>query len=265
MSLKNIKDLQKKVLIHWKEEGRHDLPWRKTKDPYKILVSEVMLQQTQVERVVPYYKKFLVKFPTPQKLAAAELSSVLKLWSGLGYNRRGKFLHDTARVLVKDHGGKFPHEYDALRKLPGVGDYTARAVRVFAFNEPDVLIETNIRTVYLHETDVFHAAHGREADGTVRDEEILQVAEKVAMGQDPRTWHWALMDYGAHLKRSGIKLNAKSKHYAKQSKFEGSLREVRGAILRAYLEKKDLKPLRKRFGNKFAVAYGSLKKENLIQ
>src|SRR5882672_1493642 len=115
-----INEFKKVVLKHWKENGRHKLPWRLTHDPYKILVSEIMLQQTQVDRVIPYYKAFLKKFPNVKTLAKSELSEVLKLWSGLGYNRRAKFLRDAALAVVKKRKGRFPKDYEKLRELPGV-------------------------------------------------------------------------------------------------------------------------------------------------
>ena len=200
---------------------------RRTKEilnPYRILVSEVMLQQTQVPRVIGKYKSFLRKFPAVRALAKAPLSDVLKVWSGLGYNRRGKYLHDAARMIVEKHSGNVPLLYSELVELPGIGRYTASAIRVFAFNEPDVLIETNVRTVYIR--------HFLRHLPYVSDHDIKEYAERTAKGQDPRKWHWALMDYGAHLKRSGVRNNHHSTHYAKQSKFEGSIRQVRGAILR---------------------------------
>ena len=215
------------VWRYWKKDGRHDLPWRKTKDPYRILVSEVMLQQTQVPRVIDKYKEFLKKFPTVRALAKASLSDVLKVWSGLGYNRRGKYLHDAAKEIVEKYGGKVPQDFAALRTLSGVGGYTASAVRVFAFNEPNVLIETNIRTAFIH---YFHSNVLQNV--RISDVEIIPLATLAAQGQEPREWHWALMDYGAHLKCSGVRNNNRSAHYTKQSKFEGSLRQVRGAILR---------------------------------
>src|ERR1700722_14893722 len=132
-----MKDLLKEVPSFYKKEGR-DFPWRKTKDPYKILVSEIMLQQTQAQRVIPFYERFIQEFPNAKALAQAPLSKVLRLWSGLGYNRRGKFLHDAAKIITKDGF--------VGQKLPGVGPYTAGAVAAFAFNKPEVFIETNIRT-----------------------------------------------------------------------------------------------------------------------
>lgn len=221
------------VWSHYRAHGRHALPWRKTRDPYKILVSEMMLQQTQVERVVPKYRSFLKEFPTVQALAKAPLLRVLKEWSGLGYNRRAKYLRDTAIQIIKTYDSMVPREYESLRALTGVGEYTACAVRVFAWNEPDTLIETNIRTALIHH--FFQKYKGRSSL-KVKDADVMPVATKAAEGEDPRLWHWALMDYGSYLKRSGVKNNARSAHYAKQRAFKGSLREVRGAILKAVAE-----------------------------
>lgn len=217
----------------YKKSGRHDLPWRKTRDPYKILVSELMLQQTQVSRVLIKYDSFLKKFPTWQTLAKASLSDVLKEWQGLGYNRRAKFLHQTAKIVVGDYKGKFPKDPSLMETLPGIGHYTARAVAAFAFNQPSAFIETNIRTVFLHHL------HGGPSSVKVDDKELLPEVEKALKKSkmEPRDFYAALMDYGSHLKASGIRINNKSKHYTKQSKFEGSRRQKRAAALRAALAK----------------------------
>lgn len=224
MQSKEIQAFENTVLTHYAKHRRNTLPWRKTSDPYKILVSEIMLQQTQVERVIPYYKNFLKKFPNVEALAKSKLVEVLTLWSGLGYNRRAKYLRDAAQMVIEDHHGIFPKSYEELRKLPGVGDYTARAVRVFAFSEPDILIETNIRTVFTH-----HFFSGKRV---VHDKELLPLLLKAAENQDPKEWHWALMDYGSYLKKSGVRLNSKSTTYTKQSKFTGSNRQLRGRLIR---------------------------------
>jgi len=181
-----------------------------------------MLQQTQVPRVIEKYKSFLKKFPTVRALAKAPLSDVLKEWSGLGYNRRAKYLHDTAKKVVGEYQGDFKKALE--HPLPGVGPYTRAAVRAFAFNEPGEIIETNVRSAFIH--------HFFQGLPLVEDRQILSKATQAAKGQDPRTWHWALMDYGAYLKKSGVRNNSRSKHYTKQSKFVGSLRQIRGAILR---------------------------------
>lgn len=218
----------------YKTQGRSHLPWRKSRDPYKILVSEVMLQQTQVERVVPKYEIFIETFPEIEALAKAPLSKVLLLWSGLGYNRRAKHLYETAKVLA-ERGGEFPKDPAEIEKLPGIGRYTARAVAAFAWNKPEVFVETNIRTVF-----IYHCfKNRRKLDVLIADAEILPLVEKAlrASRMEPRDFYAALMDYGSYLKRKGIRLNARTKHYAKQSKFEGSYRQLRGAVLRNVLER----------------------------
>lgn len=211
------------VLTFYTLHGRHDLPWRKTKDPYKVLVSEVMLQQTQVERVIPYYRAFLRRFPSVSALATAPLGDVLRLWQGLGYNRRGKMLQEAATAVRAL--GKFPKSVEELEALPGVGKYTARAVAAFSFNEDVEMVETNIRTAVL-----YHLFPGEDV---VSDEEICAALKKAMPKGNARVWYWALMDYGSYLKKSGVRTNTRQKGYKKQSAFKGSGREIRGAILRA--------------------------------
>jgi A/G-specific adenine glycosylase len=213
---------RKIVWAYYKKEGRHDLPWRKTHDPYRILVSEVMLQQTQVERVKPYYAAWMKKFPTATALAKAPLGDVLKAWQGLGYNRRGKMLHEAAKAITKR--GDFPKTVQELEKLPGIGPYTARAVMAFAHNADVVFIETNIRTAVTH--------HFFPRKKMVKDTEVLEILAKAHPKGKSREWYAALMDYGAHLKRSGVRLNGKAKGYTKQKAFGGSDRQARGAILK---------------------------------
>lgn len=216
------------VFKHYREQGRHALPWRRTTDPYRILVSEVMLQQTPVERVIPFYTTFLKRFPTVRALASASLKEVLGLWQGLGYNRRAKMLHEAAKVVVRTHGGRMPRDAATLRTLPGVGPYTASAVAAFSQNTDEILIETNIRTVITY--------HFFPQKKRVSDTEILDVLIDVFPKGRAREWYAALMDYGSYLKRNGVRINSQAKGYAKQSPFKGSLREVRGAILRRLLE-----------------------------
>lgn len=226
MAQSKIKKFQSTVVQFYNTEGRHNLPWRKTKNPYKILVSEIMLQQTQVDRVIPYYKKFLKVFPTVRSLSNASLGEVLKVWQGLGYNRRAKMLHNAALSVVTNHNGKMPKNYKKLVALPGVGDYTAKAVRVFAYNEKEFLIETNVRSVYIH--------HFFQNQEQVSDKEIFILLEKTYPSKvEPRVWYAALMDYGSYLKRTALNPSRKSKHHIKQKPFKGSNREVRGAIIRA--------------------------------
>lgn len=226
----NIANFRRLVWAHYKKHGRHELPWRKTKDPYKILISEVMLQQTQVERVIPFYKKFIKQFPTAKKLAATSLTEVLKAWQGLGYNRRAKTLHQAVKELISARFDLAARSnlVSQLETLPGVGPYTARAVAAFAYNQDVVVVETNIRTTIIH---YFFPKKNK-----VTDPQIQKVLEEMLPKGKAREWYSALMDYGAFLKKSGVKVNAKSKTYAKQSKFVGSLREARGAILRAHTE-----------------------------
>lgn len=212
------------VWTHYRKFGRHDLPWRKTHDSYRILVSEVMLQQTQVERVVPFYERFVTQFPTAKTLATAPLSEVLMAWQGLGYNRRAKMLHEAAKAITHEYKGIFPDSAEALEELPGVGPYTARAVAAFAYNADAIFIETNIRTAVTH--------HFFARKKKVHDAEVLAILAKVFPKGRAREWYAALMDYGAYLKRGGVKLNAKHAAYVKQKAFKGSAREARGAILR---------------------------------
>jgi A/G-specific adenine glycosylase len=224
-----IAQFRRTVWAHYKKYGRHDLPWRpptlklrrdKTLDPYRVLVSEIMLQQTQVERVIPFYKNFIKQFPTAKSLAGASLSQVLTAWQGLGYNRRAKMLHQAAKEFAR-RKTRTVAEWEAL---PGVGPYTARAVAAFARNEDVVFVETNIRTVVIQ--------HFFPKKKKVSDVQIQKVLVLALPKGKAREWYSALMDYGAYLKRSGISHNTKSRAYAKQSKFTGSLREARGAILR---------------------------------
>lgn len=236
----DVRAFRKTVLDHRRRHGRHDLPWRKTRDPYAILVSEVMLQQTQVSRVIPFYRAFLKEFPTFRALALAKAGTVLKVWQGLGYNRRALMLQRCAQTVMDADGGRLPEDYATLRALPGLGRYTAGAVLVFALNRPYPLIETNIRRVYLH-----HFFPGRR---NIPDSKILPlVISNLSLGISPRTWFGALMDYGAHLgersKKSESQManpNRRSKHYVRQPKFEGSDRQVRGAVVRAVLSRKSV-------------------------
>ncbi len=210
------------VWAYHRLNGRHDLPWRATHDPYRVLVSEVMLQQTQVERVIPFYTEWIQKFPNAKALAKVPLSDVLKTWQGLGYNRRAKALHEAAKEITKL--GAFPKTAEELEKLPGIGPYTAQAVMAFAYNKEVIFIETNIRTAITH--------HFFPAKEKVEDKEILEILIKAFPKGKAREWYGALMDYGSALKKSGIRINAKAKGYTKQSSFEGSSRQARGAILR---------------------------------
>lgn len=207
-----------------------DMPWREDTRPYYVLVSELMLQQTQVDRVIPKFNEFVKAFPDEQALAQASLADVLKCWQGLGHNRRAKFLHDGLKMIVGEFGGKFPETKQELLKLPGVGVNTAGAILVYSFNQPITFIETNVRTVYFH--------HFFKDGQIVDDKELLVIVEKTADNENPREWHWALMDYGSWLKRNGHAKLQQSKHYKKQSALKGSVREIRGHII-TLLSKQD--------------------------
>jgi len=207
--------------------ARAELPWRQAGpggqfDPYRIMVSEIMLQQTQVARVIPKYHEFLQLFPDVATLAAADLGEVLRAWQGLGYNRRAKFLWQAAQIL--DTLKYFPRTAEALVALPGIGKNTAGAILAYAYNLPALFIETNVRTVYIHHFF---------ADRTdVSDKELGEVLDQTLDREQPREFYWALMDYGSHLKATVGNANKASKHYVKQSQFHGSRRQVRGHVLR---------------------------------
>ncbi len=206
------------------EELYRDMPWREDTRGYYVLVSELMLQQTQVTRVIPKFRAFIAKFPDEKSLAAASLADVLKLWQGLGYNRRAKYLHDAAKMIVNEFGGKFPSDMKNLVQLPGVGKNTAGAILAYSFNQPSIFVETNIRTVYIH-----HFFNDRF---DVDDREIIELVEATIHRDNPRRFYQSLMDYGAQLKANGVRNISASRHYKKQSKLKGSLREMRGEILR---------------------------------
>jgi A/G-specific adenine glycosylase len=223
LTLEEVKNFQKTILNHFHEEGR-SFPWRDTRDPYKIFVSEIMLQQTQTDRVVPKYLAWLSAFPTMGELAGAPFSLVLEYWIGLGYNRRARYLHDTCKIIQTEHSGIFPHDPKILETLPGIGPYTARAISTFAFSRPNVFIETNIRAVF-----IFFFYPGQEK---IPDASILELIGETLFFDDPRLWYYALMDYGAILKKKVFNPNRNSRHYTKQTRFEGSLRQARGAVIR---------------------------------
>lgn len=225
LSTAQINKFQAYILRWYAMHGRHTLPWRQTTNPYHILVSELMLQQTQVERVIPKYLAFLERFPTVETLSESPLSEVLKLWQGLGYNRRAKFLWQTAREVATTHQGAFPQNTTSLQQLPGIGPYTASAVATFAFNHPVVVVETNIRSIFLY--------HFFPNQSEIRDKQLEPLIKQTLWQHNPREWYAALMDYGSHLKKVLPNPSRKSNTYAKQSRFEGSLRQVRGAIIRA--------------------------------
>ncbi len=222
-----IRSFRKKVYTFYESNGRGALPWRKTKNPYRIMVSEIMLQQTQVDRVIQKYKEFLKVFPTIQALADAPKESLLKVWQGLGYNRRALFLQKAAQLVVSEFKGKMPLTEDDMVLLPGIGPATASAICAYAYNQPVAYVETNIRAVIIY--------HFFKESGSVSDAELFPIIEQCIDHENPRQWYSALMDYGTYLKKKYKNPARKSKHHIVQSKFKGSDREIRGAILRILL------------------------------
>lgn len=225
-----IEQFQTLIRDFYSANGR-TMPWRIVHgdviNPYHIVVSEIMLQQTQVDRVIPKYSAFLEKFPDITSLAEASLQDVLQLWSGLGYNRRAKYLHDFA--IEVDKSGIFPKSIADITAHKGFGLNTAAAILVYAYNEPHVFIETNVRTVYIN---CFFA--NKES---VSDTEILEELVETIDRDNPREFYWGLMDYGTFLKKQGKGSLAKSKNHKKQSVFIGSLRQLRGKIIKLVSEK----------------------------
>ena len=237
ISEKNIQAFTRTVWTHYSKHGRHDLAWRKKTDPYSIVLSEIMLQQTQVIRVEEYFANWKKKFPNWKTLANASLSEVLTMWQGLGYNRRGKYVHDIAKEVMGTYKGVFPSEAVDMRTLPGIGPYTQSAIEAFSFNKRSILVETNIRTAI-----IFHFFKNQEVVTERQIEEVLQACYRQGTKayKNPREWNWALMDYGSHLKKEVGNLNKKSKTYTKQSRFQGSRRQLRSRILKFILEKKEV-------------------------
>jgi len=223
---RTIRAFRRTIGDFYRTHGRA-MPWRETADPYCIIVSEIMLQQTQVERVRDKYLAFMKAFPDFRTLAATPLQEVLSLWQGLGYNRRAIALKHIAETVVESYDGKAPASVERLRMLPGIGHATASSIAAFAFNMPTVFIETNIRRVFLHR--FFEDREG------VHDDELLPIIAATLDRKNPRRWYYALMDYGADLKRRVPNPNRKSRHYARQSRFEGSTRQKRGQVLKFIL------------------------------
>jgi A/G-specific adenine glycosylase len=250
---------EKKVWDLYKNNKR-DFPWRRTKDPYKILVSEMMLQQTQTSRVIEKYEAFLKSFPTISELSKAPQSEVLKLWQGLGYNRRALYLKRTATIIYERHDGIVPYTKEKLVTLPGIGPNTAGAIIAFSYNKPVVFIETNIRRVFIYE--FFEGAE------KVGDESLFPLIEETLDRENPRSWYYALMDYGAYLGKRETNPNRQSKHYKLQTKFEGSKRQTRGKIIKLLSEMPyQQNALKQLFENaaQYDEAVGQLLQEGFIE
>lgn len=253
-----IVTFKRRVLSYHRVHGRHDLPWRHVRDPYLILVSEIMLQQTQVDRVIPFFLRWTKKFPTAQRLADAPLSDVLREWQGLGYNRRGKLLRECAKEIVGRHGGKVPKDRAALIALPGIGPYTAGAIRAFAFDEPGIFIETNIRAALIH--------HFFPRAKNVPDSRLVPILGNLLKQiTSSRAWYSALMDYGSHIKKTNPNPSRRSAHHTTQSVFEGSLRQMRGEIVQRLMRNTSLASLRRIGPQRFAKACHALIHDGLIK
>lgn len=219
-----VVDFKQHIWNFYREQGRV-FSWRNIHNPYHIVVSEIMLQQTQTYRVAPKYEAFIALFATWQALATASTHTVLCAWQGLGYNRRALALHAIAKRVVADFNGELPDDPVALVQFPGIGKATAASICAFAFNKPTIFIETNIRAVFIH----FFFKDLQ----TVGDDQLLPLVTQAVDQENPREWYYALMDYGVMLKKSHPNPSRKSSHYTKQSRFEGSDRQIRGAIIRA--------------------------------
>jgi A/G-specific adenine glycosylase len=230
-SCPGILEFQQMVLSYYNNYGR-DMAWRDTTDPYLILVSEIMLQQTQVERVTIKYPEFIRAFPDFASLADAPLDKVLSVWQGMGYNRRAIALQKCAIRVMNEYGGILPADVDLLATFPGIGRATASSIAAFAFNLPVVFIETNIRRVFIH---FFFSC-----TDTVSDADLLPIVKKSLYQKNPRVWYWALMDLGSALKKAVPNPNRRSAHYTRQPPFEGSDRKIRGAILKLLLKEYSL-------------------------
>ena len=222
-----IADFQEIVWDYYRAHAR-PMPWRDKPTPYNVVVSEFMLQQTQVDRVRPKFEAWVEKWPDFASLAEASTEDVLRFWKGLGYNRRALRLQAVSQRVQAEFGGVLPKDIETLQIFDGIGPGTAGAIVAYAFNQPAVFIETNIRRVFLH-----HFFADREG---VTDKEILPFIAEAVDREHPREWCWALMDYGTFLKTQVVNPNRRSKHYARQSKFEGSHRQLRGIILDQVLE-----------------------------
>jgi A/G-specific adenine glycosylase len=235
----------KQVTDYYREHGR-SMPWRSDTRPYYIVVSEIMLQQTQVSRVIGKFDPWIKRFPDWQSLASASTRDVISEWSGLGYNRRALNLHKLAQTVVETHKEKLPQTYDELVELPGIGPNTAGSILAFAFNIPRPFIETNIRSVFIHHffADI-EKAEGKKACKKIDDDEIFPFIDKALtqalksgyFKNNAREWYWALMDYGSFLKKQLPNPSRNSAHHVKQSKFEGSNRELRSLILKQIMKR----------------------------
>lgn len=248
----------KQIIWNYFKKNKRAMPWRDDLSPYSIFLSEVMLQQTQVQRVLIKYPIFLKQLPNFKSLANAETTTLLSVWEGMGYNRRALYLRSAANIIVSRYASTLPDDPLLLDELPGIGYATACSIAAFAYNKPVSFIETNIRRVFIH--------HYFPKKSSVDDKDILPLVERTVSKQEPRRWYWALMDYGAYLKRLDKNPNKKSKHYVIQKKFEGSVREVRGGVIKLLLKKEhSLRELKEIYSDeRLFTALQQLEKEGFI-
>lgn len=221
LSPRRVRQFQRRIFAWHQRHGCPDFPWRRQPTPYRVLVAEVMLQQTQVARVEPKYREFLRRYPTLMTLAKANTAELLRLWSGLGYNRRALLLRECAREVIIRHDGRLPAEVTRLEALPAIGPYTARALAIFAHNADDVCMDTNVRRVLIHELGLPHHIGPRQLETIAR--QVLPLGRA-------REWHNALMDYGRLVATSRV-TGVKSRG-AKSGTFVGSRRYYRGQIMK---------------------------------
>jgi A/G-specific adenine glycosylase len=261
LTKQEINSFQAFIWDFYKNFGR-SFVWRNIECPYKVLISEIMLQQTQTYRVEPKFEQFIVVFPTVEVLAQATLKEVLSIWQGLGYNRRALYLHKTAQKIMQEYQGQLPADSCILETFPGIGKATANSICAFAFNIPTIFIETNIRAVFIH---TFFRDKKR-----VSDTSILPLVKAAIDKENPREWYYALMDYGVYLKKNYSNPSRKSRHHIIQSKFEGSDRQIRGAIIRLLTMHKEMREVEivkelKKESNRVIGILQQLCKENLIE
>jgi A/G-specific adenine glycosylase len=264
-------DAVREALVEWYEADHRDYPWRETTDPYPILVSEVMSQQTQLDRVVAAWKDFLDEWPTVEALAAADRADVVGFWTdhSLGYNNRAKYLHEAAGQVVSEHGGKFPETPDGLQELMGVGPYTANAVASFAFDNGNAVVDTNVKRVLFRAFDV-----------PDDDPSFERVANELLSPGKSRVWNNAIMELGGvacrktpHCDEGSCPWRAWCHAYERgdftapdvptQPSFEGSRRQMRGRVVSVLREYEEL--TLSQLGPRIRVDYGGEYGEEWLQ
>ena len=252
-----IKSFRTKIRTFYRKHGR-DLPFRMINNPYLVTVSEIMLQQTQVDRVIPKYENWIKQFPDWKTLSKSSNKSILTYWSGLGYNRRALYLKEIAQIIVKNHNGKMPPDIKTLQSFPGIGKYTSHAILIFAFDKRVAAVDTNIRKVLLHEFNL---------PPETSEKDIQSLADLVLPKTKIKEWHYALMDYAKTLPQD-VHIKYQTKY--KQSKFEGSLRQIRGEIIRQLTKNRfttiqQISAILKRNDVDIQKAITTLVNENMIQ